>query len=317
MTEKNIEQLFKDSLENLEAEVNPQVWKNISQSIQVPGAATQFAGSSAAVKSAALIGMKGWILISSLSLALVGTAVYFGFQKQNDAAITTTVPVPSPVLPLPENKNETPDAVNSSVPVTGSADAGTENRKKAIVQDKVDLPDGKNSLQNVPDNTASVPSKYSDGNGLPASGQPNQSNPIPSPQPVLSSPGKTQAISPGQNNAPDEMTSDSQTPQFDAIEHYIVTDDVDKPVLPNVFTPNGDGVNDKLVLKTVNLKSMEVIVYDRKGKKIYSWNSLNGEWDGRLTDGSEAKEGSYFYTLKAETMEGKICIAQSSLQLYR
>ena len=54
-----------------------------------------------------------------------------------------------------------------------------------------------------------------------------------------------------------------------------------------------------------------------KEKEIYSWKSLNGEWDGKMPDGREAPSGNYYYSLNAETVDGKICIAQSFLKLFR
>jgi gliding motility-associated-like protein len=61
--------------------------------------------------------------------------------------------------------------------------------------------------------------------------------------------------------------------------------------IPNVFTPNGDGVNDEYSIdSTENISFFQII--NRWGNLIYSWNSGDLIWDG-----NDATEGVYFYTI--------------------
>jgi len=68
----------------------------------------------------------------------------------------------------------------------------------------------------------------------------------------------------------------------------------------NVFTPNGDGVNDifQVDLNTLKVDAIEVQIFDRKNQLIHQWNDVYGYWDGRTRDGSLAPEGPYFYVIK-------------------
>ncbi len=67
---------------------------------------------------------------------------------------------------------------------------------------------------------------------------------------------------------------------------------------PNTFTPNGDGINDVFKVAYRSLKSFEGIIYNRWGKKIYSWTDPSKGWDGN-TGGGKASPGVYFYVIRA------------------
>ncbi|MFO8129783.1 MAG: gliding motility-associated C-terminal domain-containing protein [Bacteroidales bacterium] len=64
--------------------------------------------------------------------------------------------------------------------------------------------------------------------------------------------------------------------------------------IPNVFTPNGDGINDHFEIKKLeNYISNEIVIYNRWGSKVYERSNYNNEWDGGNLD-----DGVYFYVLK-------------------
>jgi gliding motility-associated-like protein len=65
---------------------------------------------------------------------------------------------------------------------------------------------------------------------------------------------------------------------------------------PNVFTINGDGVNDKFLIYNSNYKSIEVIIYNRWGQQVGYWNAIDGGWDGNhFNTGEPCPDGVYFY----------------------
>ncbi len=70
-------------------------------------------------------------------------------------------------------------------------------------------------------------------------------------------------------------------------------------LIPNVFTPNGDGQNDLFTVDGVNLKTVEGVIFNRWGQKLFDWNGVKGGWDGRTTAGSEVPDGTYFYIINA------------------
>ena len=61
--------------------------------------------------------------------------------------------------------------------------------------------------------------------------------------------------------------------------------------IPNVFTPNNDGVNDFFVpVISRGIVSMNTMIYNRWGNKIYETNNLYIEWNGQ-----DVSDGTYFW----------------------
>ncbi|MCX8143309.1 MAG: gliding motility-associated C-terminal domain-containing protein [Bacteroidia bacterium] len=77
--------------------------------------------------------------------------------------------------------------------------------------------------------------------------------------------------------------------------------------VPNVFTPNGDGVNDYFILHTTNLTEINCTIMDRWGVKMYEVTTDKGniQWDGKTMGGKDAPTGTYFYIIKAKGLDGK------------
>lgn len=70
--------------------------------------------------------------------------------------------------------------------------------------------------------------------------------------------------------------------------------------VPNVFTPNDDGINDDFVVRILNYSSYSIIIYDRWGKKVYNSTDPTKYWNGRI-NGSQylVPDGVYYYIIKA------------------
>ena len=65
--------------------------------------------------------------------------------------------------------------------------------------------------------------------------------------------------------------------------------------VPNVFTPNDDGINDEFRVAYKSLKKFEMVVFNRWGRKVYESTDPAVGWDG----GGHAP-GVYFYYIYAE-----------------
>ncbi|NQX98176.1 MAG: gliding motility-associated C-terminal domain-containing protein, partial [Flavobacteriales bacterium] len=88
-------------------------------------------------------------------------------------------------------------------------------------------------------------------------------------------------------------------------------------LIPNVFTPNGDGINDIFTVDGLNIKSVEGEIYNRWGQKMFSWKNIKGHWDGRTLAGSKAPDGTYFYIIKAEGNDGEKYFEKGGFSLIR
>jgi gliding motility-associated-like protein len=52
--------------------------------------------------------------------------------------------------------------------------------------------------------------------------------------------------------------------------------------IPNVFSPNGDGLNDFFIIRNLQLYNFRpLVIYNRWGKVVYQNNQYNNDWDGR------------------------------------
>ncbi len=88
-------------------------------------------------------------------------------------------------------------------------------------------------------------------------------------------------------------------------------------IIPNVFTPNGDGSNDAFTVDGVNLASVEGEIFNRWGQKMFSWDNVNGHWDGRTNAGSEVPDGTYFYIIRAIGADGTEYFQKGTVSLIR
>ena len=68
--------------------------------------------------------------------------------------------------------------------------------------------------------------------------------------------------------------------------------------MTNVFTPNGDGINDYFTLQTIEGGRYKLFVYTRSGVLVYSSESPKIFWDGRSLSGIEMRQGIYYYIVE-------------------
>jgi gliding motility-associated-like protein len=73
--------------------------------------------------------------------------------------------------------------------------------------------------------------------------------------------------------------------------------------IPNIFSPNGDGVNDVLYPRGSGVLSMRLLIYDRWGEKVFESEDLGTGWDGSFR-GQQVESDVFYYTLKAELSDG-------------
>jgi gliding motility-associated-like protein len=64
---------------------------------------------------------------------------------------------------------------------------------------------------------------------------------------------------------------------------------------PDVFSPNGDGVNDSFHVSIVGHESFELFVFDRWGNKLFSTTNPYEGWDGTYPNGNEVPQDVYMY----------------------
>ena len=77
--------------------------------------------------------------------------------------------------------------------------------------------------------------------------------------------------------------------------------------MPNAFSPNGDDYNDTYRAKEghQSIVSFKATIFNRWGKRLYSWDDVNGEWDGKV-NGKVVPDGVYFVNVVAKGADGHV-----------
>lgn len=71
-------------------------------------------------------------------------------------------------------------------------------------------------------------------------------------------------------------------------------------LVPNVFTPNNDGLNATFRVNSFGVDAFEMKIYNRWGQLLFESDSVDRGWSG-----DEATEGTYFWTVKASDKLGR------------
>lgn len=73
--------------------------------------------------------------------------------------------------------------------------------------------------------------------------------------------------------------------------------------IPNVFSPNNDGINDRFLVEYSGSQATTIQIFDRWGVKLYESNNKTQGWNGLNLDGEAVPEGVYFYRVKIRSKE--------------
>lgn len=90
--------------------------------------------------------------------------------------------------------------------------------------------------------------------------------------------------------------------------------------MPNIFTPNGDGLNDYFFPRqelTSSLAAFKMVIFNRWGEKVFETSSINGRgWDGKY-NGKDQPQGVYIYQVTAVFLDGRIENLNGNVTLLR
>jgi gliding motility-associated-like protein len=86
----------------------------------------------------------------------------------------------------------------------------------------------------------------------------------------------------------------------------------DMVYIPNAFTPNGDGINDIFRVRSENLLSGTLMVFDRWGNKVFESADLTQGWDGAYK-GKQQQVESYGYYFSGVCVNGETVVVKGSV----
>lgn len=96
----------------------------------------------------------------------------------------------------------------------------------------------------------------------------------------------------------------------------LTVEDCNPPYIPNVFTPNGDSLNDGFYIDYKNVNSFKIEIYSRWGERVFESNSPSFIWRGDY-NGQLVPSGVYFYIISSQSGIGRTNNTSGTITLIR
>ena len=261
-----IKELFKDSLENLETPVRPELWNTVASSISA---------SSAPIVGSTIFSASKLIIASIALLTIGGFTYYFSInttpQKTLGSSQTINKPSNEEVNQVSRNEKTPVETHRSNIKINNSIIHQDLNNQTNLlpIEDLV--------------NTANItPVVF------------NSNNPVLDNRPSELASNNIEKKS---NQIPVSTSLIEETNQ--SINNIETTDH--QFVLPNVFTPNNDGSNDKFEINGINLSDFSLVIINSKNETVFQATDILFSWDGRLPNGELVSPGNYIYYIVGKT----------------
>jgi gliding motility-associated-like protein len=84
------------------------------------------------------------------------------------------------------------------------------------------------------------------------------------------------------------------------------------PVYPNVLTPNGDQLNDKLTLKIADVQNYSLQVFNRWGRRVYEGHNATEGWNP-----ADNSAGTYYYQVEYTDCAGRAQMARNWVEVIK
>lgn len=86
--------------------------------------------------------------------------------------------------------------------------------------------------------------------------------------------------------------------------------------IPTGFSPNNDGVNDIIVVRSLSIASMSIQIFDRWGGLVFESDKQERGWDG-TANGEKLDAGVYVYKFEARLVSGEKVEQAGNITLFR
>lgn len=303
-TEELFDTLFKESLENASAQVPPGVWEGVSGAVSSSTVSTV-----AGVAAKSAIWMKA--AVAALAISAVSYISYQAFSGKDDNRVVEDSTV-QPVVPnTPQNqvnepvvespKNTILNPLNNQTPTTTTnRNESNHNIKHSDskahppVSTEVDAPVSQlpNPAYSLDANLEHQPFKHEQKSEVKA-----KSN---------EEPGDDAQKE--KNEMPDPSLENTQ-PQYTYVK------DSSYIFIPNVVTPDGDGINDTYLIKLVGEEEFELIIYSTDNQILFRTKNKYQSWNCKLPGGEDAPAGTYLIKViyKFKGSEEKVNVQKLTL----
>lgn len=320
MKKNNIEDLFKDSFENFEADVNPSVWKNVQTAMKGVGLGLL------AKMLLNKLGSSAVISIVSSAAAVIATVFVMNGTKTETKTTEPKKEVQPKVVSevVKPSVDEIKTFLTPEKAETKEAPVVVKKEKEAETIKAPAIKKDKKAIEAlISDNRIASISSSCVGGTVPliislsnlGSGKINKwtfndgTKPMTGAEPVkyFDEPG-IYTITLTSTSADGKTAVDSI--KVEALANSSIS-------TPSEFTPNGDGQNDLFVFARVNVASYTITIVDKEANVVYDYSGTDGKWDGKTPNGKNAKEGTYYYLVSAVGKDGKTYEKKGKIALKR
>jgi gliding motility-associated-like protein len=304
-----LSEVLKDKFSGHEAPVDPQVWDSISSQLGHGAAA---GGSVAAgwwaggMAAALLVGGLFWWSTDERPEPVVPPATATSVPAEVHTIVpevsAANVPVPQAATPQvlaeqPQQKKPmVPSVPATSTPLPPAGQEVVSTVWQELVKENSEEPRFSDRVETVPLNVAPPVQ-------LPA---PSVAKPIPAPAQPNAAPTTDQLV---------DMESDMDT---EAEPEFVQVQQQPQIYIPNVFSPQGDGVNDRLKVVGSNYQKVLVRIFSAQSNAlVFRADNLDDQWNGRDMNNVPCPEGYYFYAIEVTGTDGNTASQDEVVKLFR
>jgi gliding motility-associated-like protein len=311
MSDKDpIKDLFRDKLQSHEVMPSKAVWESVSSSLGHSAASTVGVGSASFLKVAAIavgvsaVGVAGFLFMTSDEsepVKVVQNTVLkekdldesiSSETKDSDNQVSTSPEIklsksksislekviPNEIIQITQSEMIT---INESLPVS----TPSESQAKSTGVEELAV----ESISPVSPHVSEI-----------ASNQPSN---------LLVDDASITNVSSSQIEEPIEEVSNAIEQTQTILEESIV--------LPNIFTPNGDRVNDLFEIQMGDKLEFQIIVLNQQNQPVFKSDDAHFQWDGTMLNGEPAPSGTYLYYFSAKDLNGNDVTESSLLTIQR
>jgi len=87
--------------------------------------------------------------------------------------------------------------------------------------------------------------------------------------------------------------------------------------LPNIFSPNNDGINDEFFVEHEGISELQLNIFNKRQELIFTTNDLNFKWRGYDSKGERVPDGEYIYVIIAKDKAGNVINKYETLTVNR
>ena len=303
MSDKDpIKDLFRDKLQSHEVMPSKAVWSSVSSSLGHSASTTAGAGAASFLKVAAIaigvsaVGVVGFMFMSSdepqPTKAIEKTVLQ---EKDIDESVSSETPdsdvqeSPSPEITLPQSESLSSEKVISNESI--------QETQPELITINESLP-------------VSTPSE-------------SQANTLIIEEPSVDVLPEENVVSPDVSvdevdGAP-VVSLTSEAPSIEQSQEVDESEDVleERIVLPNIFTPNGDRINDVFEIKMEEKLEFQIVILNQQNQPVFKSSDTHFQWDGTMLNGQPAPSGTYLYYFSAKDLNGRDVTESSLLTIQR